>query len=63
MIAKKLPAITANNPNNLFFAFLETTSGAAIKVPKKTLKIWINSKIVILMNIQNMFISMNIGAL
>ena len=48
---------------SLFFAFLDTTRGAAIKVPKKTLKIWISSKIVILMNNQNMLISMNIGAL
>ena len=63
MIAKKLPAITASNPNILFLAFLDTTRGAAINVPKKTLKIWIIYKIFILINIQNMFISMNIGAL
>ena len=53
MIAKKLPVITAINPNNLFLAFLDTMSGAAIKVPKKTLNNWIVSNIFILMNIKN----------
>ena len=53
MIAKKLPVITAINPNNLFLAFLDTISGAAIKVPKKTLNNWIVSNIFILMNIKN----------
>jgi hypothetical protein len=63
MIAKMLPAITADRPINLFFAFFETIRGAATKVPKKTLNIWIISNILILMSIQNMLISINIEAL
>jgi hypothetical protein len=63
MIAKMLPAITADSPINLFFAFFETIRGAATNVPKKTLNIWIISNILILMSIQNMLISINIEAL
>ena len=53
LLQKKLPAITADSPTILFFAFFETTRGAATNVPKKTLKSWIISNIPILINIQN----------
>jgi len=45
-----LPAEMAYNPNSLLLYFFETIRGAATKVPKNTLVIWISSKIVILIN-------------